>query len=168
MYFLESDNKHIRFLDKVENVAVTLDQKLYAGVVLECKEPPAIGWPQDYRSALEKPIGCKPLREMAKGRTSVSIIVSDSTRKVPTARLMPFVIDEVKAGGIEIDQIVVVVATGVHRPATDTEIYEIVGHEFCGKLRVISHDPYSPDKLVSLGYTSRGTPVEVNRGVGIV
>ena len=58
-----------------------------------------------------------------------------------------------------------VIATGVHRPATEDEIRAIVGSENLAGLTVINHDPYDSRLLVSLGKTSYGTPVEVSKAV---
>ncbi len=105
------------------------------------------------------------LREIAKGKGNVCIIVSDATRNVPTARILPHIMRELTAEGIVAENIVVIVAIGVHRPATEEEKKEIIGADFWNKISVENHDPYDLKKLVYLGTTSAGTPVSVNKAV---
>ena len=129
------------------------------------EEPPAVSWPEDFRAAFAAPLGTPMLRDLARGKRRVAVIVSDSTRGVPTAKVMPMVLEELADAGIRSKDITVVVARGVHRPATEDEIRDIVGEESLKGLTVINHDPYEARLLVSLGKTSFGTPVEVSRAV---
>lgn len=59
--------------------------------------------------ALHNPIGTKRLIEMVRGKTTAAIVVSDGTRLVPTSVLLPPVLEELKAAGINNDGITIVV-----------------------------------------------------------
>lgn len=163
MYSVNRSGGLIRYRDEVEAVEILLAEDLFAGLV-SVSEPTIAAWPEALGQALAHPCGCRPLSTLARGHQRVAIIVPDATRGVPVARLLPAVVAELEAAGVPLEQITVVVATGVHRPATETEILELLG-PLAGRLRVINHDPYDPAELVYLGTTSRGTPVEVNRTV---
>jgi nickel-dependent lactate racemase len=78
---------------------------------------------------------------------------------------MSIILDELQIAGISLKQILVVIALGVHRPATEDEINEIIGKEYANRLRIVNHDPYNENKLIYLGTTSFDTPVEVNKMV---
>jgi nickel-dependent lactate racemase len=104
------------------------------------------------------PIGSRRLRELVVPGQRVAIVTSDLTRPCPSARLLPYILEELGSAGVEEDDILVVLALGLHRPMTGPEMEEAVGSEVSQRVRVINHDPAS---TVRLGTTSRGTPVEI-------
>lgn len=114
--------------------------------------------------ALENPIGSLRLSELAAGKKDAVILVSDATRAVATAAVLPYVMKELAAGGIAEENVLLVVATGVHRGATEEEMKEIAGGYY-GRVRIENHDPYDPEKLVTIGRTSFGNSVELNKKV---
>ena len=92
------------------------------------------------------------------GKT-ITIVVNDATRRLPTSRILDILMEIVPPSAMEI-----IVATGTHRSPTDSELDIILGNArnaFEG--RIFVHDCRDDDSLVHLGYTSRGTPVDVNR-----
>ena len=165
MYSIYEQGSGIVYQDRIEDVKISVDSALCPDL-MGFKEPPAISWPDDFRAVFFSPAGTPPLRDIAQGAGRVVIIVSDSTRGVPTAKVMPMIMEELTFAGVKKSDITVVIATGVHRQATADEIACIVGKEYLDDgLQVISHDPYDADKLVSIGKTSFGTPIEVSRTV---
>lgn len=116
----------------------------------------------EVRRAMSSPIAATPLSELARGRRSAAIVVDDATRPVPTAAMVRPIVDELCLAGIDVRQITVVVATGLHRGLTKEEARGALGEL---PLRLVSHDPHDPAQLVDLGTTSRGTPLRVNRTV---
>src|SRR5512133_1597948 len=76
-------------------------------------------------AALEQPIAGPPLAHLARGKASAAISVCDITRPAPNRITLPHVIEILETAGIAPGQITILVATGLHRPATDTEIREI-------------------------------------------
>lgn len=164
MYDVKLIGSEIRFTDKLENAEIRIPEENYIDFI-KIDEPSKLQYPEDFIKAFENPINSRMLNEIAIGCKRVSIIVSDSTRGIPTAKVLPFVIKELEKGGIELNQITIVVALGVHRFATDDEIEEIVGSEYVNKIKIINHDAYDKEKLIDIGTTSFGTPIEVNRNV---
>jgi len=162
MYSINKKNKKIIYSDDIEKVKITIDERNYLGLI-DIQEPPELIWPGDFLNSFKHPINSKTICELAKGAKKVAIIVSDSTRGIPTSKAMPFIINELEITGISLSQIVVVIALGVHRPASKEEMTEIIGNEYADKLKIINHDPYDEKKLIYLGTTSLGTPVEVNK-----
>ena len=55
------------------------------------------------------------------------------------------------------------IATGLHRPATEDEIIELVGEEIKSKISVISHDARSHDQNLFIGKSLGGIEVYVNK-----
>lgn len=163
MYRYEPKDNYIIYKDLVEKVKITIPKEDFLDFI-EFKEPRKL-LTNEYREAMDNPISSEKLEIIAKGSKKVSIIVSDSTRGIPTAKILPFVIEDLLKAGISYDQICIVIALGVHRPATKEEIEEIVGVEYVDKIEIQNHEPYDYNKLVYLGDTSFGTPVEVNKTV---
>lgn len=164
MYSIHEQGTTVVYRDRIEDAEISVDRERCLGLI-GFEEPPAIRCPEGLRAAFRSPLGTPPLSDLARGSRRVVIIVSDSTRGVPTAKIMPMVLEELARAGVHVKNITVIVATGVHRPATQDEIREIVGEENLKGLTVINHNPYDEHLLVSLGKTSFGTPVEVSRAV---
>jgi len=164
VYSIHEHGPNVVYQDGIEDVEISAPREQCLGLI-GFEEPPAVSWPGDLRTAFQSPIQTPPLRDIARGAKRIAIIVADSTRGVPTARVMPMILEELDSAGVRKGDITVVIATGVHRPATADEVNDIVGKEHLDGLCVISHDPYDAGKLVYLGKTSYGTPIEVSRAV---
>lgn len=80
---------------------------------------------KEIASALRNPTGTKKLREMAKRCKKVAVVIDDNTRLTPVNLILPLVLDELRAAGV--DDVVAVVALGTHRPMNKREIAEKVG-----------------------------------------
>jgi nickel-dependent lactate racemase len=114
------------------------------------------------REALAHPLGAPRLGELAQPGQKIVIVTSDLTRPCPSERLLPPILEELAAAGIPDADVTVIVALGLHRPMSETELEAAVGAEVYRRLRVINHDP---NDTVRLGVTSLGTPVEIYRPV---
>ena len=113
-------------------------------------------------SALDAPIGCPALTELAKGKKTAAISVCDITRPAPNRRTLPPLLERLHAAGIPVDGVTILIATGLHRGATPEEIDTIVGPEIAAKYRIVSHDAKVLADHRHLGTTGRGTPVYVD------
>jgi len=113
-------------------------------------------------AALDQPIGCAPLTELAAGKKTAAISVCDITRPAPNRVTLPPVLERLHAAGIGVDGVTILIATGLHRGATDEEIQTIVGAEIAARYRVVSHDAKALAEHRFLGDTSRGTAVYID------
>jgi len=110
------------------------------------------------REALRAPLGSPPLRDLAaetvrragSRRPRVVIAVTDLTRSSPDAVLVPPMLDELNAGGIANEDVLVMVGVGIHRATTDDEKREKLG-EVVDRVRVIDSDGRDPSKWADLG-----------------
>ncbi|OPY93505.1 MAG: hypothetical protein A4E73_00049 [Syntrophaceae bacterium PtaU1.Bin231] len=114
------------------------------------------------RRALAQPIGCERLSVLARGRTSVAVVINDITRPAPTELLLTALVEELAEAGVGTDRITAIVATGNHEPPTEADLLKMMGR-WRSRLRVISHDCQDQDMLTYVGTTNRGLPVHVNR-----
>src|SRR5580698_6683104 len=95
---------------------------------------------QALNAALDHPIGCPPLAELAAGKRTAAISVCDITRPAPNSVTLPPLLERLHAAGIPIAGITILIATGLHRAATDAEIQTIVGPAIAARYRVVNHD----------------------------
>ncbi len=65
-------------------------------------------------------------------------------------------------GGIEAENITILIATGLHRLATAEEIQTILGPEIAASYRVVNHDAKDHEAHRYLGATRRGTPIYID------
>ena len=114
------------------------------------------------REALAHPIDSPRLGELARPGQKVAIVTSDLTRPCPSERLLPPMLDELRAAGIPDRDMTVIVALGLHRAMTPGELETAVGQEVFRRVRVLNHDP---SDTVHVGVNSAGTPIEFFRPV---
>ncbi len=114
------------------------------------------------RRSLDNPIGSAPLRELAKGKKKVVIISSDHTRPVPSAIIMPLLLEEVRAGNPEAE-ITILVSTGGHRATTPEELLKKYGSEIVKNERIVVHDSHDDAALVHLGTLPSGGEMILSR-----
>lgn len=117
------------------------------------------------KEALANPIGSKKLSEIAKGKKTACIVVSDYTRGCPYSRLgfnllLPL-IDELHVAGIKDEDIKLLVGTGAHRAHTKQEDMDNFGQDVVGKYEIISHD--CDKNNVSLGRLSTGNELLIDK-----
>ncbi|MCD6360482.1 MAG: nickel-dependent lactate racemase, partial [Armatimonadetes bacterium] len=114
--------------------------------------------------AVAAPIGAPPLAELARGRSDACIIVSDLTRPVPNAHILPPVLDALMGAGLDAGNILILVATGLHRANTPDELREMLGDEvMAGGVRIENHDARDDRAHVWFGETARGITAGIDR-----
>jgi len=123
---------------------------------------PLPDWQGALESALDRPTGAPPLVELARGKRSAAISVCDITRPAPNRLTLPPVLRRLSEAGIPREEITILIATGLHRAATEAEIREICGEEIAGAYRVVNHDARNLASHRHLGSTQSGTPVYID------
>ena len=113
-------------------------------------------------AALDRPIGCDSLVKLAAGRRTAAISVCDITRPAPNSVTLPPLLARLHEAGIAVEGVTILIATGLHRGATDDEIRTILGPEIAAKYRVVNHDAQRIDEHRYLGKTRAGTPVYID------
>ena len=113
-------------------------------------------------SALDSPIGSLPLAELARGKRTAAISLCDITRPAPNRLTVPPVLRRLEEAGTRRENITILIATGLHRPATAGEIREICGDEVAAAYRVVNHDARDLASHRHLGSTKSGTPVYID------
>ena len=144
------------------SVTVALPNGKTADVFLPNDLPGAPDGVAEVRRAMAEPIGAEPLERIARDKRRPVIIVDDATRPVPNKQMLVPILESLRRAGLRDEQTTVVVATGIHRLADGPECRRLTGNL---PVRVISHDPHNDDELVTVGTTSRGCELRINRTV---
>ena len=114
-----------------------------------------------FAAALDAPMGCPRLEEMAVPAT-VAIAVPDETRPFPIKLLLPPLLERIFRAFPQLphEHVRIVVGGGLHEPPDAAQLARILPENLDG-CTVVAHDAqHSP--LRQMGVTSRGTPVEIN------
>jgi nickel-dependent lactate racemase len=140
-------------LDLPENIRV-LRSNYLPGVPDEVKA---------IQHALRNPVGSETLAQIVQPGKKVVIVHTDITRATPNDRLLPVILQEIEESGICPQDITLLNGLGTHRLQTKKEMLQMLGDEIVDHYHCIQHDPYDYDNLVSLGKTSFGNQVRINR-----
>ena len=115
--------------------------------------------------ALTKPTSSPAVAKLAQGKGSACILICDVTRPVPNQLFLQPLIRELVSGGISLDAITILVATGLHRPNEGEELASVIGDPWVMEnVTVANHFARDDDMHIDLGFTStRHTPVKIDR-----
>ena len=127
------------------------------------------------REALANPIAHSRLGNLVGPKAKVTIAFDDASGSYFQTRRADFrqvaievIVEELRQAGVELGDIKLLCAQGLHRKLSRTEMETFLGRRLVlqfGYNQLYCHDAEDPDQLVHLGYTERGFDVEVNRAV---
>lgn len=132
-------------------------------VVTHWPQTPSALTEQQIEQRMRFPIGQLPLRDLAKGKRAPVVIVDDLARPTPVSKVMPCVLKEFEAAGLDPQDITIVVATGTHGHQDAAALRNKLGRQAYDQCHVVVHDDQRDTRFV--GTTTFGTPVYVNRRV---
>jgi len=157
------DGQVLRLAYGKAGIEIRLPKKANAQV-LRSRPAPGLSNPHEViRKSLERPIGSAPLGELARGRSSACVVISDITRPVPNAILLPPILAALKSAGIARKAITILIATGIHRPNLGNELVELVGPQIAADYHVVNHLSREESELRFVGRTRAGIPIHANR-----
>jgi lactate racemase len=111
---------------------------------------------------LRQPTGTRELAELAVGRKNACVVISDITRPVPNKLILPPLLAILEENGIARDDILILVATGLHRPNEGDELVEMVGQTIVDNYRIENHFGQRQEEHTYLGESPRGVPVWID------
>lgn len=112
---------------------------------------------------LDNPIFSPPLKEIAKGKKTACVVISDITRPVPNKVILPPLLGYLEEAGIKRENILILIATGLHRPNVGEELEKMVGREIVKNYRIENHIARDKSQQEYLGRTERGTEIWINK-----
>lgn len=115
--------------------------------------------------ALANPVGSKSLFEklLEKKPRTITVVVNDETRPTPYRAIFPPLLETFQKAGIGDDQVVFVIATGIHAPQSEELNRQLYGEEATRRFRFVNHVATDAASLVDLGKTSSGYDCKINR-----
>lgn len=116
--------------------------------------------------AARNPINSPPLSMALKERKSgnVVVVVCDFTRPIPYSRFLPALLSEIESAGVAREEIVILIATGMHRPSTSSERQAMFGDDICEQYTIIDHRSDDKGELIILpGRSWSGRSIQINR-----
>jgi len=114
----------------------------------------------EIRTALRNPIGTRRIADLADGKRSVVVTFDDLARPTPVGRVVPFVIEELHAGGIRDENIIFQGSFGTHSAMYQQDMVAKLGANIVEKYQCWNHDPFN--QVTPVGTTSRGNEVRLN------
>jgi nickel-dependent lactate racemase len=101
------------------------------------------------RKALREPTSGAPLQELVRAGASIGISVCDVTRPFPGRRILPILLEDLRACGA--GAITLFIATGTHRACTPAELDQMLGPEVLASCRVVQHDAFDRESHRQVG-----------------
>jgi len=127
-------------------------------------DPPGLeDEPKEIERSLRDPVQTQPVASLVAPNDTVSILVSDITRPVPSEKIVSALLRELPH--VPPKNVTVVIATGLHRANTRDELQTMLGPSILNEVRVINHDAFDQENLDDVGQTSRGTELSINSHV---
>ena len=145
-----------------EKIDVSIPDKNLQGILVPETPQVAFSEGEILQQSLCRPIGSPLLKEIVTPGEKVVIVTSDITRPVPTAKILPLVVEQLNQAGIADQDIAVVFGLGVHRQHTPQEHAILAGQKMYERLDCFDS---TPENTIHLGATSRGTPIDLSRRV---
>ena len=103
------------------------------------------------KAALASPLSALPLHQIARRSMSVCVVFTDTTRACPDKVLVPSILHELTVAGVPDDRLILLCATGMHRPSTFEEKLAKLGAEVALRYQVVDHQAQNPALLANLG-----------------
>ena len=119
--------------------------------------------PAAMKKAVGNPSGMAPLREYARGKKEAVILFDDMARVTRTALIIPHVLAELAAAGIEDKHIRFIAAVGCHGVLDRIDFVKKLGEDILKRFPVYNHNPF--DNCIHVGTTTSGTKVSINAEV---
>ncbi len=146
---------------------ISLPTANVAGVLAYKQHPPLASPQRALQDVLSNPtpsaegVGLS-LFELARQRTTACILICDITRPVPNQLILAQLLETLERAGITRDDILILVATGLHRGNTHAELVEMVGEDIATNYRIENHDGQDQESHTYLGDSPRGVPIWID------
>jgi lactate racemase len=146
-----------------QNIAFGFDENLFD--VLGKNEPENALTDAEIGKAFDNPFDSKTLEEIIKPSETVLIVVPDATRQSACGQIVNLLVRRLIANGTMPFDIRIIFATGIHRQPTEAEKKELLTPFIFQRIKSLEHNPRDLVQLAKLGFTKRGTPIELNRAL---
>jgi lactate racemase len=115
--------------------------------------------------SFDDPVAGPALDAAVRPGESVLIVVPDATRQTASGLIVNLLVRRLISNGIAPYDIRIIIATGIHRTATEQEKQQIVTPFIAQRIKILDHGPRDLMRLMRVGETSGGIAVEVDRSL---
>lgn len=143
-------------------ISMRLPKKNLLGVVKPKRMQSAENVGKEIEGALANPIGSDRISKSIGKEDKIAILIDDITRPSPSSVIVPPIIKEIRNIGVDLANVVILIATGMHRKHTKEEKKTLIGETLLGKVAVTDHVSVDRENLSYFGKTSHGTELKLN------
>ncbi|NQT06215.1 MAG: DUF2088 domain-containing protein [Candidatus Omnitrophica bacterium] len=116
---------------------------------------------REMKKAIDNPIGCEKLEFLAKGKREAVILFDDMTRPTKPYKIIPYILEKLKSGGIKKNNIRFIISTGSHGAHRLDEFKKKLGSDIVANYPVYNHNCF--ENCAYIGMSSSGVPIYLNK-----
>ncbi len=151
----------IRLAYGKKGMEIRLPEELSPAVVEPAYVPGLAEEAQSVRDALRRPISSRALRDVVRSSDKVGIVFNDITRATPYPMILPALLAELDH--VRDDHIVLLNATGTHRPNTKPELRTMLGNQIVDRFRIVQNDALDRSTHAHVGTTRSGNQIWLHK-----
>jgi len=144
-----------------DQISVEIPEENLIGIFRPRDGKPIINEEEAIQEVLLRPIDTPPLKELAIGKKSAAIAITDASRPNIEKKVLPLIIQNLESGGLVKKDIKIIIGVGSHRAPYENEIEEKIGF-LKNTIEIVSHNAVESE-MKYYGTTSYGYPIEINR-----
>ena len=157
-------SKEVKLLYGKNGITLNIQDDWNANIIRKPLMPIIDDISGEVNKALNNPINSLSIDKISSKGKSVCILVCDITRPVPNKLFLKQIILKFINAGISADNIVIIIATGLHRPASQDEINEIIGSSWVLKnIKIENHFARDDSMHKNIGTTKQGNIVKLDK-----
>jgi nickel-dependent lactate racemase len=143
----------------------TLDvpERLVAGIAMPKTMSPALDPETLVRKKIETSVEQCGLAARARSDMKTCIVVTDRTRSTPLKLIVPLLLNQLHAWGIDDERITVISGGGMHAADGRQDLVQTLGPAVLERVETFVNEPDNDELMVTLGRSDIGTPVEVHQ-----
>lgn len=157
-------SKEVKLLYGKNGITLNIQDDWNANIIRKPLMPIINDISGEVNKALNNPINSLSIDKISSKGKSVCILVCDITRPVPNKLFLKQIIIKFINAGISADNILIIIATGLHRPASQDEINEIIGSSWVLKnIKIENHFARDDSMHKNIGTTKQGNIVKLDK-----
>lgn len=149
-----------------EGVEINIDPDWNVTIFQPSEQKPIDNAIERIRESINNPIDSETLKEIIKYKKNVEnvcIVASDATRPVPSHLILEALVAELNIYGINDNQIIILIATGLHRVSREEELERVLGKNLINRIRVVDHIATDENSLINIETTADNHPILINK-----
>ena len=157
-------NNNIKLLYGKNGLLLNIENNWNPNIIRKPIMPIIENIPKKIEEIFNKPVNTKSLYKICKNSKSACILVCDITRPVPNDLFIEYMIKDIHKAGIELKNIIIIIATGLHRPAPEKEIKEIIKSKWVlSNIKIVNHYARDDSMHKKIGVTSKGNVIKLDK-----